>query len=93
MSLEKAKQLKEFSAIPKNARFDALQFGDKLHREAFDYKQAVHNGLWLKANPQSVPEKDHKWIAFHHDRAVAILTARFMDAYRRKKRGIFSRVG
>jgi hypothetical protein len=89
VSKQKSKQIKALAQIPMSERYDALQFQTPLHREAFGFNMTVHNGLWLKVNPHTVPSKHKKWIKYHYDNAIEAFTRRYFDAYIRKDGNFF----
>lgn len=84
MSNAKAKQIRDLLQKPAKKRYDSLMYATPLHEEAARFKASVFHGLFVKANPKTVPPKGRKWIKPAYETAVEKFTRRFFDAYRRK---------
>jgi hypothetical protein len=57
MSQAKARQIRDLAQIPMGEKYNAVQYQTPLHCEAFAFNMIIYNGLWLKANPHTVPSK------------------------------------
>jgi hypothetical protein len=93
MSLEKSKQLKKFSRLPENKKYEALQFKTPLHAEAEAFRISVFNGFWLKNHPDRVPIEQRKWVDYHYQNAVSAFEKRFMEACNRRDGKFFHALG